>query len=172
MILEVAVLSITPAQKALFEAAFTEARKVISAMPGFLSLQLHRCIETDGRYLLLVQWLTVEHHMVGVSSVAAVSAVAGAAGPVFCRRAGGRALSGGERRQDRMRHCRSDAMHLTANLPQPGHGVPRVARAARQRRRRQSRSTSRAALWPGAPVTPPPGWVPAPHMYRPGSGPR
>ncbi|GAA4760751.1 hypothetical protein GCM10023306_01950 [Novosphingobium ginsenosidimutans] len=21
-----------------------------------------------------------------------------------------------------------------------------------------------AALWPGAPVTPPPGWVPAPHM--------
>ena len=31
---------------------------------------------------------------------------------------------------------------------------------ARQRRR----STSWAQLWPGAPVTPPPGWVPAPHM--------
>ena len=27
----------------------------------------------------------------------------------------------------------------------------------------KSRSTSRAQLWPGAPVTPPPGWAPAPH---------
>jgi heme-degrading monooxygenase HmoA len=65
MILEVAVFSIAPAQKAQFESAFTEARKLISATPGFVSHQLHRCIETDGRYLLLVQWLTVEHHMVG-----------------------------------------------------------------------------------------------------------
>lgn len=65
MILEVAVLTIHPAQKTQFETAFTEARKLISAIPGFASHQLHRCIETDGRYLLLVQWLTVEHHMVG-----------------------------------------------------------------------------------------------------------
>ena len=36
----------------------------------------------------------------------------------------------------------------------------------------KSRSTSRAQLCPGAPVTPPPGWVPDPHMYRPFSGPR
>jgi hypothetical protein len=34
---------------------------------------------------------------------------------------------------------------------------------------RKSRIISRAALWPGAPVTPPPGWVEAPHM-RPGIG--
>jgi quinol monooxygenase YgiN len=34
-------------------------------MPGFVSYQLHRSIETGGRYLLLVQWLTVEHHTVG-----------------------------------------------------------------------------------------------------------
>ena len=65
MILEVAVLTISPAHKAQFEAAFAEARKLISAMPGFVSHQLQRCIETEGRYLLLVQWLTVEHHMVG-----------------------------------------------------------------------------------------------------------
>src|ERR1700685_4120025 len=40
------------------------------------------------------------------------------------------------------------------------------------RRARKSRSISRAALWPGAPVTPPPGWVEAPHMYKPGIGAR
>jgi heme-degrading monooxygenase HmoA len=65
MILEVAIFAIQPAQAAQFESAFTEARKLISAAPGFLSLQLQRCIETEGRYLLLVQWQSVEHHMVG-----------------------------------------------------------------------------------------------------------
>jgi heme-degrading monooxygenase HmoA len=65
MILEVASLTIAPEHRAQFEAAFAEARRIISAMPGFVSHQLHRSIETDGRYLLLVQWLTVQHHMVG-----------------------------------------------------------------------------------------------------------
>ena len=31
----------------------------------------------------------------------------------------------------------------------------------------RSRSTARAALAPGAPMTPPPGWVLEPHMYMP-----
>jgi heme-degrading monooxygenase HmoA len=65
MILEVAVLTITPLQTAQFEAAFTEARQVISGVAGLVSYQLHRCIETEARYLLLVQWLSVEHHTVG-----------------------------------------------------------------------------------------------------------
>jgi heme-degrading monooxygenase HmoA len=65
MILEVAALTIAPEDRAQFEAAFAEARRIISAMPGFVSHQLHRSIETNGRYLLLVQWLTVEHHTVG-----------------------------------------------------------------------------------------------------------
>jgi heme-degrading monooxygenase HmoA len=65
MILEFAVISIAPAQKQAFETAFTEARKIISLMPGFISHQLQRCVETDGRYLLLVQWQTIEHHTRG-----------------------------------------------------------------------------------------------------------
>jgi len=40
------------------------------------------------------------------------------------------------------------------------------------RLRLKSRKISRAALWPGAPVTPPPGWPPEPHKYRPAIGPR
>lgn len=65
MILEVAVITIAPEHRAQFEAAFAEARAIISSMPGFISHELQRSIETDGRYLLLVHWLTVEHHMVG-----------------------------------------------------------------------------------------------------------
>ena len=44
--------------------------------------------------------------------------------------------------------------------------------ARRHRLARKSRIISRAALKPGAPVTPPPGWVEAPHMYKPGTGER
>jgi heme-degrading monooxygenase HmoA len=65
MILEAATINVTPERKPEFETAFAEARKVIAAMPGFKSLQLHRCIESDGRYLLLAQWRSVEDHTVG-----------------------------------------------------------------------------------------------------------
>ena len=34
----------------------------------------------------------------------------------------------------------------------------------------RSRSTARAAFAPGAPMTPPPGWVLEPHMYMPFTG--
>ena len=43
---------------------------------------------------------------------------------------------------------------------------PRDAQAGNGSRQR-SRSISRAALRPGSPVTPPPGWAPAPHRYSP-----
>src|SRR6478736_5136763 len=36
----------------------------------------------------------------------------------------------------------------------------------------RSRSTARAAFAPGAPMTPPPGWVLEPHMYTPRTGAR
>ncbi len=41
---------------------------------------------------------------------------------------------------------------------------PDQARPRHFPHRARSFSTSCAALWPGAPVTPPPGWEPAPHM--------
>ena len=41
---------------------------------------------------------------------------------------------------------------------------------ARRLQGRRSASTAAAALCPGAPVTPPPGWAPEPHRYSPGSG--
>ena len=62
MILESAILNVIPGQGPDFESAFGEAGAIIAAMPGFISLQLHRCIEEPGRYLLLVQWQSLEDH--------------------------------------------------------------------------------------------------------------
>jgi heme-degrading monooxygenase HmoA len=65
VILEVAVLDVKPGQEADFEAAFGNAQQIIASMPGYVSHQLQRCLESPSRYLLLVNWETLEHHTVG-----------------------------------------------------------------------------------------------------------
>jgi heme-degrading monooxygenase HmoA len=65
MILEVAVLDVKPGLAAEFEAAFQTASAIIMAMPGYLSHDLQRCLETANRYILLVRWQTLEDHTVG-----------------------------------------------------------------------------------------------------------
>ncbi len=65
MILEVAVLNVRPGMAPEFEAAFTEASSIISTMPGYKSHELQRCIEVANRYILLVNWESLEAHTVG-----------------------------------------------------------------------------------------------------------
>jgi heme-degrading monooxygenase HmoA len=65
VILEVAPLTVRDGQAEAFEAAFRSAREIITSMPGFLSYELHRCIERPNEYLLLVRWKTLEDHTVG-----------------------------------------------------------------------------------------------------------
>ncbi len=65
MITEHALLPVRAGKEAQFEAAFAEARPIIAGMPGFISLQLMKGIESPSTYLLLVEWQTVEHHQVG-----------------------------------------------------------------------------------------------------------
>lgn len=65
MILESATLDVRPGQELEFEAAFAEAKRIIASMPGFISLELHHCIESRQRYLLLVRWDRLEDHTVG-----------------------------------------------------------------------------------------------------------
>ena len=48
-----------------FEEAFRLASSIISAMPGYISHQLQRCIELPDQYVLLVNWETLEAHTVG-----------------------------------------------------------------------------------------------------------
>jgi heme-degrading monooxygenase HmoA len=65
VILEVAVLNIKDDMTAEFEAAFRVASSIIVAMPGYVSHELQRCLETKNRYILLVRWQTLEDHTVG-----------------------------------------------------------------------------------------------------------
>jgi len=65
MILEVAMLQVRLGQEAEFESAFGAAQKIISSMPGYIGHELQRCIEVNGKYILLVRWQNIEDHEIG-----------------------------------------------------------------------------------------------------------
>jgi heme-degrading monooxygenase HmoA len=65
MILEVAILKIKQGLSKEFESAFSKAETIISSMSGYISHQLKKCIEEDGKYILLVNWETIEDHEIG-----------------------------------------------------------------------------------------------------------
>jgi heme-degrading monooxygenase HmoA len=65
MILESALLDVKAGEEAAFESAIRQARPLIAATPGFRSIAVRRCIETPNRYLLLVEWDSLEDHTVG-----------------------------------------------------------------------------------------------------------
>ncbi|MCX6083035.1 MAG: antibiotic biosynthesis monooxygenase [Chloroflexi bacterium] len=65
MILEVTILNVREGQSDEFEAAFIQASPLIASIPGYISHELQKCIETPNRYILLVQWKTLEAHTIG-----------------------------------------------------------------------------------------------------------
>lgn len=62
MILEVAILNIKKGLSADYEKAFQEAQSIISLMKGYISHELKKCVEQEDKYILLVNWETIEDH--------------------------------------------------------------------------------------------------------------
>jgi len=65
MILEVAILDVKKNLEQEFEKSFNEAEKIIISMQGYISHQLSKCLEKSNRYILLVNWNTLEDHTEG-----------------------------------------------------------------------------------------------------------
>ncbi len=65
MILEVAILNVKSGLSAEFEVNFKKAEGIISSMKGYISHQLKKCIEEADKYILLVNWETLEDHEIG-----------------------------------------------------------------------------------------------------------
>lgn len=65
MILEVVMLNIKMGCEQDFEVAFQKAASIISSIQGYISHELHRCLEVKGKYLLLVSWENLEAHTIG-----------------------------------------------------------------------------------------------------------
>jgi len=65
MILEVAILDVKSTLIDDFESAFNKAQKIICSQAGYVSHQLQKCLEKENRYILLVNWETLEDHTAG-----------------------------------------------------------------------------------------------------------
>lgn len=65
MILEVAILELKSKRSEEFEQSFSEASQIIASQKGYISHELKKCLEQEDKYILLVQWETVEDHEIG-----------------------------------------------------------------------------------------------------------
>ncbi|MBO9130584.1 antibiotic biosynthesis monooxygenase [Bacillus sp. 165] len=65
MVLETATLYVKEGMEHEFKAAFQKASVILSSMNGYISHKLLKCIEAERKYLLLVEWETLEDHTIG-----------------------------------------------------------------------------------------------------------
>jgi heme-degrading monooxygenase HmoA len=65
MVLEIADIAVLPGTEEEFAAAVREGIRYVSDTPGFRGARLTRSIESPGRFVLLIEWDSVEAHTVG-----------------------------------------------------------------------------------------------------------
>ena len=62
MVTEIAVLEITPGSEEAFADAYREVRHEVAETEGCRSVRLTRGVESPSRFVLLVEWDSVEAH--------------------------------------------------------------------------------------------------------------
>ena len=65
MIVEVAILEVIKGKEQQFESDFKLAGKYISSIKGYNGHSLKKCIEQENKYILLVNWHTIDDHQIG-----------------------------------------------------------------------------------------------------------
>lgn len=83
MVYEIATITIDPARAAAFEAAVAAARPYFEAARGFVSFAMQHSVEHPERYLLVVEWESVEAHMVDFRASPGFQEWRALAGPFF-----------------------------------------------------------------------------------------
>ena len=64
MVLEVALIDVTPGSEEAFATAYAQAEPLVAGTPGCRSMRMTRGVETPTRFVLLVEWDSVEDHQV------------------------------------------------------------------------------------------------------------
>jgi heme-degrading monooxygenase HmoA len=64
MVLEVALIDVQPGQEDDFATAYRQARPILASTPGLLSVRMTRGIESPSRFVMLVEWESVQAHEV------------------------------------------------------------------------------------------------------------
>ena len=62
MVLEVDQLLIAPGREQAFTAAYHQAKELVAQTPGFRSARMTQGVESPSRFVLLIEWDSVDAH--------------------------------------------------------------------------------------------------------------
>jgi len=83
MVLEVANIQVSAGSEDAFVAAFRSVRDVLTTTPGCVSARMTHGIESPARFVLLVEWDSVEAHEQNFRSTERFTTWRAAIGPYF-----------------------------------------------------------------------------------------
>ena len=83
MVLEVALIDVTPGAEAQFPAAYAAGREALAGSSGLLSIRMTQGVETPTRFVLLVEWDSVEAHDANFRATERFASWRGLIGPYF-----------------------------------------------------------------------------------------
>jgi heme-degrading monooxygenase HmoA len=63
MVIEVALIDVQEGHEDEFAAAYAKARHLVATTPGCRSVRMTRGVETPTRFVLLVEWDSIEAHL-------------------------------------------------------------------------------------------------------------
>ena len=83
MVLEIADFAVLAGKEDDFVAAVAEGLRYVSDTPGFRSARLTRGVESPSRFVLLIEWDSLEAHTVGFRESENFARWRGVVGPFF-----------------------------------------------------------------------------------------
>lgn len=83
MVQETFLLEVKPGDEQEFEKAFKKATVILSDADGCIHYELQRCMEKGNKYLVAIEWETVEHHTIIFKNTAAFQKMKALLGPFY-----------------------------------------------------------------------------------------
>ncbi|GAA1788538.1 antibiotic biosynthesis monooxygenase [Planosporangium flavigriseum] len=83
MVLEVALIDVQEGREDEFAAAYAKARTLVADTPGCRSVRMTRGVETPTRFVLFVEWDSVEAHIENFRATDRFTQWRGLIGPYF-----------------------------------------------------------------------------------------
>jgi heme-degrading monooxygenase HmoA len=83
MVLEVALIDVVPGQEDEFATAYARARDLLAGTTGCRSVRMTRGMESPSRFVLLVEWDSVEAHLDNFRATERFTTWRGLVGPYF-----------------------------------------------------------------------------------------
>jgi heme-degrading monooxygenase HmoA len=83
MVLEVGLISVLAGQEDAFATAYAKARETLATTPGCRSVRMTRGIESPSKFVLLVEWESVDAHLDNFRATERFQTWRGLIGPYF-----------------------------------------------------------------------------------------